>query len=288
MKTSDKLLLGAMLTAMLLFGGASLAVYSRYKSGDIITENEIYRLNHVKKELPMPVWLQIKGVVEIHFVPADTFAIEFEKEGVRQEDGVTRGLNNNQIKAMEGQAIVIRKKGPDWIRAPHYYRSADTLVIDGYDHEAPSPTDGSGPAPGVNMVRIYGLSGGNIELENGQAYIEGSAVAGGGDYRFLLRKNALFTGRTDNGDTTEKASYINRLTVVATEGGTLQLGPKVHIGDLDLDLGFNGKLSELNGWNLGKIHIRAGDEAQLVIGGSLWNKLRADAGGLEGGGAKVR
>ncbi len=38
MKTSDKLLLGTALGAMLLFGGASLAVYARYKNGDIITE----------------------------------------------------------------------------------------------------------------------------------------------------------------------------------------------------------------------------------------------------------
>ena len=87
MKTSDKLLLGTVLGAMLMFGGASLAVYARYRNGDIITEKEVYRQNHLKTALPAPVWLRIKGIGEVHFIPADTFAIEYEKEGVK-EDGI--------------------------------------------------------------------------------------------------------------------------------------------------------------------------------------------------------
>jgi hypothetical protein len=267
MKTSDKLLLGTALGAMLLFGGASLAVYARYKHGDILTEKEVYRQNHLKTTLPAPVWLRIKGISEIHFVPADTFAIEYEKEGIREE-GIIRTVNKEEMKIKEGRDIV---------REPRYFRSGDTLIIDGYDPEAPGPI----PVTGVQMLTVLGLKGGTVELENGNSYIEGdSAAAGSGDYRFLLKRNRLQVGRRvmeyDEPKNISYIHYIHGLSVSASDGSGIELGRDVHIGDLGVELDSLSLLSDRTGWEVGKIHVEADRHARLDLSGRLWKKIMDD------------
>jgi hypothetical protein len=269
MKTSDKLLLGTALAAMLLFGGASLAVYARYKSGDIITEKEVFRLNHLKTALPAPSFLRIKGISDVHFIPADTFAIEYEKGGIR-EDGIIRPVNKNHV---------IIKEGNDLVLEPRYSRSGDTLIIDGYDPDALPSAPGSRAVNGVYSLTVYGLKSGSIELENGNSYIEGAAVAGSGDYRILLKQNRLQIGQKKEDETTENEnpSYIRGLAVSASDGSSIELGRAVHIDDLRVELDSLCSLSEGTGWNIGKVHIQADGHAQFNISGSLWNKIMADA-----------
>jgi len=271
MKTSDKLLLGTALAAMLLFGGASLAVYARYKSGDIITEKEVYRLNHLKTALPAPSWLRIKGISEVHFIPADTFAIEYEKGGIR-EDGIIRKVDKNHV---------LPKEGNDLILEPRYSRSGDTLIIDGYDPQALPPPPGLRAANGVYSLTVYGLKGGSIELENGNSYIEGDAVAGNGDYRIVLKQNRLQIGQKKEDDTpkNENPSYIHGLSVSASDGSGIELGRAVHIDDLRVELDSLSSLSGDTGMNIGNIHIQANGRAELILAGSLLNKIMADARG---------
>jgi len=263
MKTSDKLLLGTALAAMLLFGGASLAVYARYKNGDIITEKEVNRQNHLKTTLPAPEWLRIKGIDEIHFIPADTFAIEYEKGGIR-EDGIIRTVNKNEVKIKEGIELV---------REPRYFRSGDTLIIDGYDPKGAEQSE----AFSVRSLNVYGLKGGSVELESGTSYIEGGATAGSGDYRILLKRNDLHIGRGEENDVPATTSYIRGLSVSASDGSEIELNPGVHIDDLQVELDSLSTLSEVAGWNIRKIHVQADGQAQLDISGSLWNKIVADA-----------
>jgi len=277
MKTSDKLLLGTALGAILLFGGASLAVYARYKSGDIITEKEVDRQNHLKTALPAPGWLRIKGIGEVHFITADTFAIEYEKGGIR-EDGIIRPFDKN---------VVIKdgiNYGIDLVLEPRYARSGDTLTIDGDDPKLPPLAPGEKVAGGVHSLNVYGLKGGNVELENGNSYLEGDSAAGGGDYRFRLKQNKLQIGLNPEFDPAATTSNLRGLSVSASDGSSIELNPDVHIDDLRIELDSLSTLSEIAGWNIRKIHVQADGQAQLDISGSLWNKIMADnrAGGPAG------
>jgi hypothetical protein len=273
MKTSDKLLLGTVLGAMLLLGGASLAVYARYKNGDIITEKEVYRQNHLKTSLPAPGWLRIRGIYEVHFIPADTFAIEYEKGGVK-EDGIIRTVHKNEVKIKEGIDLVLE---------PRYFRSGDTLIIDGYDPEAPPPTPGERRATGVRSLNVYGLKSGNVEVENGSSYMEGDSAAGNGDYRFLLKQSRLLLGNEFENDSLESTVYVHGLSVSASDGSRIEFhhNVNVHIDDLRLELDSFSSFSEVGNWNIRKIHVQADGLAQLDISGSLWNKIMADARGAQ-------
>jgi hypothetical protein len=263
MKTSDKLLLGTVLGAVLLFGGASLAVYARYKNGDILTEKEVYRQNHLKTALPAPGWLRIKGIDEVHFMPADGFAIEYEKGGVK-EDGIIRTVNKNDGKI---------KVGIELVREPRYFRSGDTLIIDGYDPKAPEQS----AAFRVRSLNVYGLKSGSVELESGSSYIDGDSAAGTGDYQFLLKQNRLQIGLANENDASENISFLRGLSVSASDGSEIELNPGVHIDDLRVELDSLSTLSEVAGWNIRKIHVQADGQAQLDISGSLWNKIMADS-----------
>jgi hypothetical protein len=270
MKTSDKLLLGAALGAMLLFGGASLAVYARYKNGDILTEKEVDRQNHLKTALPAPGWLRIKGIDEVHFMPADTFAIEYEKGGIR-EDGIIRPFDKNEgIK--EGIDY-----GIDLVLEPRYTRSGDTLIIDGGDPKLPPLAPGEKVAGNVHSLNVYGLKGGTVELEIGSSYIDGDPTAGNSDYRFLLKQNRLRIGLVNENEGLENISFLRGLSVSASDGSEIELNPGVQIDDLRVELDSLSTLSEVAGWNIRKIHVQADEQAQLDISGSLWNKIMADS-----------
>jgi hypothetical protein len=275
MKTSDKLLLGTVLGAMLLFGGASLAVYARYKNGNIISEKEIYRQNHLKKALPAPLWLRIKGINEVHFIAADTFAIEYEKEGIKEE-GIIRAFGKNEV-VKEGIDY-----GSDLVLEPRYTCSGDTLIIDGDDPRLPPLPSGERIAGGVHSVNVYGLKGGTVELGIGNSYIDGDAVAegdstaGSGKYRFLLKQNRLKIGQDKENDVPENTSYIRSLAVSASDFSGIELHPGIRIGDLRVELDSISSFSAGTGWNIGKIHVEAKGQTQMILNGSLLNKIMAD------------
>jgi hypothetical protein len=273
MKTSDKLLLGTLVAAMALIGGAQLALYARYRKGEILTAKAIYRQNHVTTALPAPGYLRIKGVFDTYFIPADTFAIEYEKGGIRRGDFIY-AVGPGQVRKKEGEELVIQ---------PRYYRSGDTLVIDGSDPQV------GWPAMGVRTLKVYGLTGGTIELESGSAYMEGKKGGEGGDYRILLKRNILYLGQgaveADTADAadTGKIGHIRTLSVSATDGSQFEFSQWVQIRQLSLDLDSTSSLSELHGWNAGQIHLRADNRSQFSVSGGLMKKIlegqEAPAGG---------
>ena len=162
-------------------------------------------------------------------------------------------------------------EGVDFVREPRYFRSGDTLVIDGYDPQALPPAPGLRAANGVYSLTVYGLEGGTIELENGNSYIEGDAVAGSGDYRIVLKQNRLQIGQKKENETieNENPSYIRGLSVRASDGSGIELGRNVHIDDLRVELDSLSSLSGDAGVNIGNIHIQANGRAELILGGSL-------------------
>jgi hypothetical protein len=271
MKTSDKLLLGTFVTAMALMGGAQLALYARYRKGDILTAKAIYRQNHVRTALPAPGYLRIKGVYETHFIPADTFAIEYEKGGIRRGDFIYA----------VGPDRVMKKDGEELVAQPRYYRSGDTLVIEGYDPEVQVGT----VTTSVRSLNVYGLAGGTIEMEGGNSYLEGKHGGEGGDYRILLKRNILYLGQSatepDAADT-EKIGHIRMLSVNVTDGSQFEFGRWVQIRDLSLDLDPTSSLTEQQGWDVGQIHLRADSLSKLNMSGRLMKKL------LEGQGAPAQ
>ncbi|HVW59620.1 MAG TPA: hypothetical protein VHC48_06290, partial [Puia sp.] len=77
MKKSDKLLLLLVLLAFALFGSAHLNLYWKYKKGIAVATNDAIDL--VRKKLPTPAFLSIKGFSNVTLIPSDSFAIEWKK-----------------------------------------------------------------------------------------------------------------------------------------------------------------------------------------------------------------
>lgn len=262
MKTSNKILVWTLLIILGTIVGAQIALYARYKAGDILTSAEIYRQNHVRRELPEPAHLVIRGVYEVHFLRAGQFAIEFEKEGIQKGDF---------IEPLPGVRSKHREDG-EMIIQPRYHRSGDTLIIDGYD---PQDTAHIHLNPGARMLNIFGYTGGDIQLEGGNAHIEGGSAAEGQDFRILLKQNRLsLVGNEAMADTAMISRHFRNMTINATDNSGFELGPGTFVRDLSLDLDSTSSLTENGGWSVGQMHLRVDDRSGLQINGQLLKKVQ--------------
>ncbi len=156
---------------------------------------------------------------------------------------------------------------------PRYFRSGDTLIIQGFDPRA--PVDSATYA--IRSLNVYGLKGGTVELAYGNSYIEGDSTTGGSDYRFMLKQDRLEIGQAGDTGVPENISHIRGLTVTGSDNSNIELNPGVRIDDLRVELDSLSSFSETDGWDIGKIHVQADGQARLTLSGSLWNKIMMDA-----------
>jgi hypothetical protein len=271
MKTSNKILVWTLLIILGTIVGAQIALYARYKGGDILTSAEIYRQNHVRRELPAPAHLVVRGVYEVHFLRAGQFAIEFEKEGIQKGDFIEPVPGIRSKHREEGEMII----------QPRYHRSGDTLIINGYDPQdtAHIPLNEGNvtvvsPHPGARMLNIFGYTGGDIQMEGGSTHIEGDSVGEGHDFRIMLKQNTLSLVKNGMGDTAIISQHFRNLTINATDHSEFELGPGTFVRDLSLDLDSTSVLTENGGWSVGQMHLRVDDRSALQINGQLLKKVQ--------------
>jgi hypothetical protein len=264
MKKSDKLLLIACLFAMALFGGAHLALYAKYKRGDIVRGQDMYWKTHTKKTLPAPAWLRIQGISEVRIVPSEHFAIEFENGGTDVNEVAYPGGRVMYKMPRDEKDLTVRLR---------YYRSGDTLTIDGYDTAQTPTANGKPLIRQAGMIKIYCRSIPMIELKDGESTLEGEQGSPGADYSLLVRDCLLNIGEErDRIDSTERPTYFNKLTI-RSAGSKLDFNAGTEIAGLQLSLDSLSSINDLES-KIGTIGLQCDDRSILNLTGVNLKKLQ--------------
>jgi hypothetical protein len=271
MKTSNKILLIALLLLFAILGGSQLALHAKFRRGEFITSREIFRRTHVKKVMQAPSYLVIKGIRDVNLIPSDTFALEYQKQSV-PDDEVILADGGRSLKKENGKETAVPK--------PRIYRSGDTLVVDGRDTalllQSPSMQ-----IIGIDMVNVYGLSAGQgtIDVELGQIHLPGSGGQGP-DYRVILRSGNIEVGAQTEADYqgylaggNEQPASIHSLDISATASGLL-FQNAIHIGRLRLDLQKGAAAGTLAVPNADSLIVHLADSAQMNFTGELLRRTR--------------
>lgn len=174
-KTSDKLLAGMLLGAVILVAGIHLALFAQFRSGHIMRWRQLQDRMFAQYHMPPPAVLSLTGTLWVELHPSDSFYIELPKK----EDAGDKPLLMGKTGAEASLGI------------PRYSLSGDTLSITG-DNTAPidRPFANFSYRMSVPRVNIYGSGFRDIRLLNGQLVLYGSDSATGAPSIRLTAKNS--------------------------------------------------------------------------------------------------
>lgn len=197
MRTSNKIILGIFVAPLIVLAALNLTLYAKYKSGNYVTmehgnENRVMRLvfTHVMS-------VAVYGLDNFSIVPADTAALEIEKQ------------DNNRLR---------------------YVVQGDSLVIHG-DSLAESKDNGG---RNYRSVKLYLPGDASIIAHNSDVDIDGSKDSlKASSYHFYLNQNSSFNTREhEQGN----ARFFKSLQLQATGSSDITLHAGIRVRQLMLQL----------------------------------------------------
>lgn len=262
MKTSDKILLIAVLTTMGLFGLVHLGLYAKYRKGDIVTEKMLHATAFAAYPLPVPKHIVVEGRMRTRIVPSDSFFIELRKNN--------EGSAEVRLLALPQDGMIYEKgNSPEGDTKTLTYRmSGDTLIIRGGDPR-PWPESLDIPLPLATMVTLH-CRNLPIDIRQGEVVLRGSPVAGA-DYTLSVRSGRIVIGelvRSTDGrelfDTIRVQAYQSKIT----------LNPAAIVTDLLAQIN-DRSLLEDHHITLGGLTLDADSSSRADLTGPNLEKLRS-------------
>lgn len=236
MKTSNKILVGAVLTIMLVLAAVHIALYAKYKKGDFVTRQQLHEERYVKQTLKGVTNIRLSGLANVDIMPSDTFVLEIENQGKDHE-------------------ITVEQKG-------------DSLILNGGN----SFKDKEGK---INLTRSYYSvilhlpSGASIITNESEVRIKGAKDTISAPLYSINGNNTEFTfGETRNGK--PGGSYYKSIDLYNRNGRVLFFND-VMLGNLSLHL-TNGS-TEDQGMQAESIALEADDQSTVSLKGNNLKKI---------------
>ena len=258
MKTSDKILLISSLSSIGIFGLVHLALYAKYRRGDILMEKNLHAQQLAVHPIPAPRWLVVRGLLRTHIIPSDSFAIEFL-------DGMD-----------EVRRIRLKQAGglfPEKVEEPFYHREGDTLFIEGdkgqeIDQQFASQMR---PAP-FPIVNVYCRGLELIEMEGGQITLVGGTRARPAGANLAIRNGVLWVGQYHSQADKDYPDLFDTVQVRAS-GSTVMLNNPVMVARLQANLTNHSLIDDRN-IDIGQLALNCDSTSKVSFTGKNLQKLR--------------
>jgi hypothetical protein len=105
MKTSNKILLGAFLTAMLIIASIHITLYAKYKRGEYkIAEDEMWLPNMLTYPLADVKYVSLENLENINISQGDSTKLQYEKAD-EDDDNILSVTKNHDTLFLKGQSV---------------------------------------------------------------------------------------------------------------------------------------------------------------------------------------
>ena len=236
MRTSNKILLGIYLAAILILAGIHISLYAKYKSGGYIAAKEMWRLDYTRHELKIVKYIVATGMDNITIIPSDTGFLEIEKN------------NSSRIRfQVTGDSLVLR---------------GDTTMVrsDGSSQVQKSWTN----------VNIYLPSVSAIKGDNAEFTLRGSTDSSKAlSYDITLDHEGRV--RFPENPWNDSSSRFYRNVTVRADASGIELAAHAVVSEMNLTLmssGFEDKDALIN-----KLTIQSDQKSTLALTGGNLQKL---------------
>jgi hypothetical protein len=236
MKTSNKILLGAVVSIMLILTAIHIALYAKYKKGDFYTMAQLHE-ERFEKHYPKGVTkVSITGMGNVDIYPSDTLRLEIEKNGKKSE------IAFEQV----GDSLIL--KGATAVKLP----------------------DGNIASPRSFFSTILYLPA-NTKVTIGESDVRFKGAADTShaySYNIAANNANLVIGQWD--DDTHLKSYFNQLLIQAN-GGKLRLLQKATFKEVAVSLNKAEMTDE--GFTADTFNLAADDQSSIQLKGNNLKKV---------------
>jgi hypothetical protein len=234
MRTSNKILIGLLLTTTLVFTSLFAAVRIKYSNGGIVTRKE--GINNTWSDVPQIkepfTSVRIEGMGNVMIIPSDSVRLEIWKDG----------------------------PGAEW------------KVKDGVLHIGPNPTlkgEGQSAPKSWTHVELFLPKMDSIAIIYSEVTIRNIVDSGKLQPSFNLYLN--FAELTvDNGRIEQRPTFYDKLKVDARNNAGLRISRDVHVNELDAR--FIGARFEEDNTEFGKLSIQTDSTSEISIKGKNLRK----------------
>jgi len=258
MKTSDKILLISSLSSIGIFGLVHLALYAKYRRGDILMEKTLHAQQLAVHPMSAPRWLVVSGLLRTHIIPSDSFAIEFlgDLDDVRM------------MRPKQPGGLF-----PEKTTEPFYHREGDTLFIEGDKSQDIDQRYANqmmqGPFPVVN-VYCRGLE--LIEMQGGQITLVGGTRARPASVNLAIRNGILWVGQNHSRFDKDYPDLFDTVQFRAS-GSTVMLNNPVMAARLQASLTNHSVMDDRN-IDIGQLALDCDSSSKAGFTGKNLKKLR--------------
>jgi hypothetical protein len=220
MKTSDKLILGAILCFVGLIAVVEGVLHSKYRSGDYLTATDLHHEEYVQFHQPAPSVLMLDGTIWVNLVPADSFYFEFP---VHPQDPEEAGYFAENA-TPDGKVLRYKRSGDTLFINGNYHKPVHRAFFDKfYLRELP-------------QVYIYGRAFREIGVTNGQVWLQGTDDSAIDRTARLSVTNAtLWVGNYSSYGSEKTPEYFDSLDIGANNS-VIVLNRPARIGKLSVRL----------------------------------------------------
>jgi hypothetical protein len=235
MRTSNKILLGLLLTSILVFTSLFAAVRIKYANGDIVTAkegmNNTWSNAHSIKEPLKSV--RIEGMSNVIIIPADSASLEIWKDGPgvqwKVKDGVLDIINPDLAVKENGKILT-----KSWTNVVLFLPKMDSIAAIYSEVTVRNSADSGRLSPSFNLYMNYS----ELAIENG--------------------------GLDD------KPVFYDKLKVDARNNSALRIRRNVHVNELEAR--FIGARFEEDNTEFGKLSIQTDSSSEISIKGKNLRK----------------
>jgi hypothetical protein len=226
MKTSNKWLLGFILTTVLFALTIYKVLYNEYDQGHFVTTKQIHDERFVSRPIRAPRVIVLDGTIWVNLIPADRFSLELPRINKDADAGIFR----------TGPAVRVKIGSAPSSAAITWRQNGDTLFVKGnFDQVLHRPWSNYYYRAGLPQVNLLGPSVDEILVNNSQLYLEGSPAPGNKrSVRLAVRNSTLWLGmQYENGS--HPREYFDSVDIQSNNSFTIINAP-ADIGHLKMAL----------------------------------------------------
>ncbi|HEY4063916.1 MAG TPA: hypothetical protein VGM30_18545 [Puia sp.] len=268
MKTSDKILLISSLSSLGIFGLVHLMLFAKQERGEIQKENGFQARQLTFKQMTEPYCLVMRGLLQIHIIPSDSFSLEFR---LSADDNRTI-IPKESVASLNGSRS---DPGTNNSKEPVYHREGDTLFIDGEKGQVWRKNADMMIQWPFPVVNVYCRHPGLIKVEGGQVTLVGGRTAlqaGGRSTRMTIRNGILWVGQFHGWNDPVYPEFFDTLQLHATNS-TIMLNHLAATDRLQTSLSDNSLLQDLN-MDIGQLEVGCDSSSRVNLTGKNLQKLR--------------
>lgn len=261
MKTSNKWLLGFVLTTILFAGTIYKILYGEYNKGHFVTRKQIHDEQFVNQPIRAPRVIVLDGATWVNLLPADQFALELPR------------INKDADAGLFTEAPTVRLKVNNNNAAINWRQNGDTLFIKGnFDHVLHRPWSNYYYRLGLPQVNILGPAVDEIVVNNTQLYLQGApAPSDKHSARLNIRNSTLWLGmQYENG--THPNEYFDSVYIQSDNSITV-VNTAAKLGYLNMTLTDSSQMHETFA-GLGSAVIRSSPDSRVNLTGENLKKTR--------------